>query len=220
MSTSVTLKAESRTGTGKGPARQLRRAGKVPAIIYGGGATPEMIAIDFKEVKHQLDVNARFFSTIFELDVGGSKARVLAREAQLHPVTDVPLHVDFIRAEKGAKVEVPVAVHFTNEDKSTGLRNGGVLNIVRHEVELICPADAIPEHLVVDLQGYDIGDSIHISAVTLPSGVELAIHDRDFTVASIVPPTVPTAQEEEEVAAVAEAQSSEAASETSDDDNG
>ncbi|SNB62808.1 LSU ribosomal protein L25P [Arboricoccus pini] len=217
MSASVTLNAQSRTATGKGPARQLRRAGKVPAIIYGGGAAPEMIAIDFKEIKHQLDINARFFSTIFELDVNGSKASVLAREAQLHPVTDVPLHVDFIRAEKGAKVDVPVAVHFVNEDKSKGLRNGGVLNIVRHEVQLTCPADAIPEHLVVDLEGYDIGDSIHISAVALPAGVELAIHDLDFTVASVVPPTVPTAQDEEEVAAVAEAQSSEAASETSDD---
>ena len=145
-----------------------------------------------------------------------TRARGLAREAQLHPVTDVPVHVDFLRAERGAKVEVPVAVHFMNEEEAPGLRAGGVLNIVRHEIELICPADAIPEHLTVDLKGYEIGDSIHISAVALPANVELTITDRDFTIASIVPPTVAPVEEEEPEAAAAET-SEEGEAETSED---
>jgi large subunit ribosomal protein L25 len=190
MAETITLVAERRERFGKGPARALRREGKVPAIIYGGSEEPLRIALPFKEVKRQVASNPRFFTSILELDFGGEKARVLPREAQLHPVTDDPLHVDFLRAERGATVHVEVPVRFINEDQCPGLRRGGVLNIVRRELDLICPAEAIPGEIAVDLTGYDIGTSIHISQVTLPEGVRPTITDRDFTVASIVPPTV------------------------------
>ena len=183
------LPAERREKTGKGPARQLRREGKLPAIVYGGKGEPMQVTLPLKETKRELGTNPRFFSTVFELDFGGEKLKVLPREAQLHPVTDDPLHVDFLRAEVGAVVTVEVPVRFAHEDQSPGIKRGGVLNIVRRTVELLCPADAIPGELVVDLAGREIGDSIHISHVTLPEGVRPTITDRDFTICSIVPPT-------------------------------
>jgi large subunit ribosomal protein L25 len=186
--------AERRERSGKGPARQLRREHKIPAIIYGGDKEPLRIAMPLKEVKLELSKNPRFFSTVFELDFGGERLKVLPREAQLHPVSDDPLHVDFLRAEQGAVIHVDVPVRFVHEDRSPGIKRGGVLNIVRRTLELICPADAIPGEIVVDLAGREIGDSIHISHVTLPAGVRSAITDRDFTIGSIVPPTVVTEQ--------------------------
>ncbi len=189
MAENLTFTAERRERAGKGPARALRRQGKVPGIIYGGHEEPLRVALPFKEMKHVIATNPRFFTSVIELDFGDGKARVLPREAQLHPVTDDPLHVDFIRAEAGAKVTVAVPVRFVHDDRSPGLRRGGVLNIVRREVELSCPADAIPTVLIFDLAGFDIGDSIHISNTTLPEGVRPTITDRDFTVASIVPPS-------------------------------
>ncbi|MFO1038694.1 MAG: 50S ribosomal protein L25/general stress protein Ctc [Geminicoccaceae bacterium] len=201
MKSSNSLPAERRERSGKGPARALRRAGKVPGIIYGGNAEPERIALPLKELKLAIGTNARFFSTVFELDFGDGKARVLPREAQLHPLSDEPLHVDFFRAEVGAVVTVDVPVEFTKQDQSPGIKRGGALNIVRREVELLCPADAIPSRLVVDLSGTEIGDSIHISQINLPEGVKPTITDRDFTICSIVPPT--TATEEAPAAAAA-----------------
>jgi len=186
------FQAEKREKTGKGPARQLRRENKIPAIIYGGQGEPLQIAMPIKEISLALSKNPRFFSTVFELDFGNEKLRVLPREAQLHPVTDLPLHVDFLRAEQGALIHVDVPVRFVHEEQSPGLKRGGVLNIVRRSLELVCPADAIPGEIVIDLAGREIGDSIHISHITLPEGVKSAITDRDFTICSIVPPTVAT----------------------------
>ncbi len=182
------LKAEPRERTGKGGARALRRAGKIPAIVYGGGAEPLKIALDAKEVQRLLQ-QPRFFATVVDIEIDGRIEHVLPREAQLHPVTDRPLHLDFVRAAAGARVTVLVPVRFVNETVCPGLKRGGVLNIVRREVELVCPADAIPAEIVADLSGFDIGDSVHIRDVTLPQGVRPTITDRDFTIASIVPPT-------------------------------
>lgn len=187
--------AETRDRHGKGPARALRRAGRVPAIVYGGSGEPMPVTLPFKELMLELGSNPRFFSTVFELDFGDRKLKVLPREAQLHPVTDNPMHVDFLRAEVGATVTVDVPVRFVHEDQSPGMKRGGVLNIVRRTVELLCPADAIPGELVVDLAGREIGDSVHISHVALPEGVRPTITDRDFTICSIVPPTVVVEEE-------------------------
>ena len=192
--TTITFAAERRERAGKGPARALRRAGKVPAIVYGGGEEHLQVAVGLKELKRQLTTNPRFLSTVVELDLGDTRIRALAREAQLHPVTDDPIHVDFLRAAAGATITVGVPVRFVNEARSPGLKGGGVLNIVRREVDLICPADAIPAEIVADLSGLEVGDSLHFHVVTLPPGVRAAITDRDFTLASVRPPSV----EEEE----------------------
>jgi large subunit ribosomal protein L25 len=189
MAETITFAAERRESAGTGPARALRRAGKIPAIVYGGHEEPLQVALTFKEVRRQVTTNARFFSSVVELDLDGEKVRVLPREAQLHPVTDDPLHVDFMRAEAGALVTVGVPVRFVNEQQAPGLKRGGVLNIVRREVELLCPADRIPAEIVADLSGLDINESLHISAVQLPEGVRPTITDRDFTIASIKPPS-------------------------------
>jgi large subunit ribosomal protein L25 len=191
MSDILTLSAEARSNHGKGPARALRRAGKVPAIIYGPGGEPEMCALVQNDL-NKVAGKRSFFNQLVELDFGdGRKVRVLPREAQYHPVTSEPLHVDFYRAGEHATVVVEVPVVFLNEANSPGLKVGGTLNIVRRAIEVQAPADAIPDHLEVDLAGRDIGDSVHISHVTLPQGVKPTITDRDFTICSIVPPTVP-----------------------------
>ena len=202
MSETMVFAAEKRTKGGRGPARALRRDGKVPAIVYGGKEEPLMLAVGAKEIKRQLSTNPRFFSSLFELDVDGEKLRVLPREAQLHPVSDDPLHLDFIRAAAGARVIVEVPVVFRNEAASPGLKRGGVLNIVRREIELSCPVESIPAQLVVDLTGLDINASVHISHIALPEGVRPTITDRDFTVCGITPPT----KGEAEAAAGAEAE--------------
>jgi large subunit ribosomal protein L25 len=183
-----TMQAQPRERTGKGGARAVRREGRIPAIVYGGGAPPRKISLDAKETIRLLQ-QPRFFATVMDLEIDGAVEHVLPREAQLHPVTDRPLHLDFVRAAAGARVAVAVPVRFTNEATSPGLKRGGVLNIVRREVELICPADAIPAELVADLSGFDIGESVHIRHIALPEGVRPVIADRDFTIASIVPPT-------------------------------
>jgi large subunit ribosomal protein L25 len=188
----TTFPAERREKAGKGPARALRRAGRVPAIVYGGSGEPQRISLPLKELKRELNMNPRFFSTVFDLDFGGETLKVLPREAQLHPVSDDPLHVDFLRAEVGAVITVEVPVRFVHEDQSPGLKRGGVLNIVRRTLELVCPADAIPGEIPIDLAGREIGDSVHISHISLPPGVKPTITDRDFTICSIVPPTVVT----------------------------
>jgi large subunit ribosomal protein L25 len=185
----ITLAAEARDRVGKGAARATRRAGRVPAVIYGDKKEPVAISLDPKPLT-RVFLRGGFLSHLVDLALDGATHRTLPRDVQLDPVTDAILHVDFVRVGAGTRTHVDVAVHFENQDKSPGLKRGGVLNIVRHEVELICAADAIPDRLVVDVTGYDIGDSIHISAVTLPEGTAPAIADRDFTIATIVPPTV------------------------------
>jgi large subunit ribosomal protein L25 len=184
MSEPYELKAEARDRVGKGSARAVRRNGQVPAVIYGEKQPPLAIALSYKEIYYKIH-GGGFMTTVATIDVGGRKIRVLPKDYQLDPVRDFPLHVDFLRVGRGTEVNVAVPVHFVNEEDSPGLKRGGVLNIVRHEVELHCPADAIPESLTFDVSGLEIGDSIHISAITLPAGVRPVIADRDFTVATI-----------------------------------
>ena len=185
---SYELKAEAREGVGKGSARLVRRNGKIPAVIYGDKQPPLPIAVDYKELYYKIH-GGGFMTTIATIDVDGKKVQVLPKDYQLDPVRDVPLHVDFLRVGKDTIVTVSIPVHFENEEKSPGIKRGGVLNIVRHEVEFHCPADAIPDAITIDLTGAEIGDSIHISAVTLPAGVKPAIADRDFTIATLVAPS-------------------------------
>ena len=181
---SYELKAERRDRVGKGAARELRRNGNVPAVIYGDKKDPLPIALSRKEVTLRLHAGG-FMTTLATIDVGGEKIQVLPKDYQADPVRDFITHVDFLRIGKGSRVVVEIPVHFMNEDDSPGLKRGGVLNIVRHEVEVDCPATAIPDAFEIDLTGLDIGDSIHISHVTLPEGVTPTITDRDFTIATI-----------------------------------
>lgn len=199
MSEVHSLGAQPRARAGKGAARQTRREGRVPGVIYGNKQEPVMISVDPTELTRELH-KPGFFATLFDLELEGTKHRVLPRDVQFDPVTDRPIHVDFLRVAADTKVHVNVPVVFLNEAASPGLKRGGVLNIVRHEIELICAADRIPHELTVDLTGLDIGDSIHISAIKLPEDVTPAITDRDFTVATIV---APSAQKGEAEAAAA-----------------
>jgi large subunit ribosomal protein L25 len=202
MSEMRELTAQTRSGTGKGPAYQTRQKGLIPAVIYGGGGTPENVAVD----RHALELHAltgTFLTTLFMLDVDGKKTRVIPREVQLDPVSDRPVHVDFMRLPKGAQLRLAIPVRFKGQESSPGIKRGGVLNIVRHEVELFCPAENIPSFIEADLSELDIHDTLHISAFTLPEGVRPVIHDRDFTVASIVAPT--SIIEEQKAAAAAAA---------------
>jgi large subunit ribosomal protein L25 len=180
----TTLSAERRLRAGKGAARATRRMGRVPGIIYGGDRDPMMISLDPRELSRALTKRG-FLAMVVEVRVDDDVHRTLPRDVQYHPATDEPLHVDFMRVGVDTRVTVTVPVAFINPEMSIGLRRGGILNIVRHGIALICQVDNIPEQLVVDLNGLDIGDSVHISAVTLPPGSRLAITDRDFTIASI-----------------------------------
>ena len=192
------LQAEVRERVGKGSARATRREGRVPAVVYGLGQAPTTISLAFNHVLKEVNTG-RFANTIYDLQIGKDTERVIPRDVQYDVVNDFPIHVDFLRISRDTKVAVNVAVHFANEDDAPGLKRGGVLNIVRHEVELSCPADSIPEEIVIDLAGLDIGDSVHISSVSLPEGVESTITDRDFTIATIAAPSGGADDEEEVV---------------------
>lgn len=178
------IEATARPRAGKGAARAVRREGKIPAVIYGDKKEPQTIALDYPALVKLLN-RGGFLSSVFDIKVNGQSNRVLPRDIQFDPVKDLPIHIDFQRVSGGGSIRVAVPVQFLNEETCPGLKRGGVLNIVRHEVEVNCPADAIPAHLDVDLGAADIGDSIHISAVTLPAGVEPTITDRDFTIVTI-----------------------------------
>jgi large subunit ribosomal protein L25 len=191
-----TMAAERRAQGGKGTARAARRAGQVPAVIYGNREEPVMITVERRVLERGLH-DPNFFIHLLDLEIDGSKHRVLPRDAQFHPVTDVPLHVDFLRFDATRKLNVEVPVTFENEEECPGIRQGGVLNVVRHAIEVVCTADRIPDGFTIDLTGLDVGDSIHASAITLPEGVEFTIDDRDFTIATIAAPTVMTAEDEE-----------------------
>lgn len=193
--TTDALETEPRSGFGKGAARALRRAGRLPGVIYGSTGESSSFSLDYRAVERRY-LTGSFLSTPLDLSIGGEVVRVLPKQVQLHPVRDDLLHVDFLRLDKGAIIAVEVPVHFLNEEESPGLKRGGVLNVVRHTVELNCPADAIPEFIEVNLAGAEIGDSIHISAVQLPEKVTPVIRDRDFTIAGVVAPAVmPEAEE-------------------------
>jgi len=180
----TTLNAEPRVQAGKGAARAMRRAGRVPGIIYGDDKEPVMISLEPRELSRAL-ANRGFFATLIDVKVDGTVHRTLPRDVQLHPATDAPMHVDFMRVGGHAQVTVTVPVVFVNPEMSPGIRRGGILNIVRHGIELSCPVDNIPDQLVVELNGLEIGDSIHISRVIVPEGCRPTIAERDFTIASI-----------------------------------
>jgi large subunit ribosomal protein L25 len=184
MSELISLKATARPRAGKGAARQARRDGNVPAVIYGNQETPETINLEYNELWKQV-LKGHFTSTAIELDVEGKKHIVLARDVQVDPVRDTPLHVDFQRVGKDGVIRVSIPVRFTNEAASPGLKRGGVLNIVRHDVEVFCPYDKIPRFFEINLEGMEIGRSIHISAVAMPEGITPVIKNRDFTIATI-----------------------------------
>lgn len=197
MSDVVTLAAEVRGRSGKGGARETRRAGHIPAVIYGNKQEPLSVAVDALEIGKLLR-RPGFMTHVFELDVkGGTKERVLPRAVQNDPVTGQPLHVDFMRFSASSRVEVEVAVRFENEAKAPGLKKGGVLNVVLHTIALECNPDSIPESIVVDLAGLELGDVVHLDALTLPPGVALAEADAQAPVASITAPTSEVVAEEE-----------------------
>lgn len=207
MSTDNTLKAQLRDRVGKGASRELRRNKLVPAVIYGDNKDPLPIALDSKEMSMRLHAGG-FMITVFNIEVDGGSHRVLAKDYQLDPVKDFIQHIDFFRLTKGATIVVEIPVHFENEEESPGISRGGVLNIVRHTIEVECRASAIPEGLTGDLTGLEIGDSLNISAITLPEGVKPTIDDRDFTIATIAAPAVlgeePTDEEAPEVEIIGE----------------
>ena len=187
MSDMTTISASERERVGKGSARAARRAGLVPAVIYGDKKDPVGITMEAREITkivHQPGI----FGRLLEIDVAGTKSTVLTRDIQFHPVSDFVMHLDFLRVSQNATVAVAVPVEFINEDKCPGIKIGGVLNVVRYEVELNCPATAIPEKITIDLHDVKIGDSIHISAISLPEGVSPTITNRDFTVATLASP--------------------------------
>jgi len=188
MSDVIALSAQTRDRVGKGSARAARRAGLIPAVIYGDKKDPVSVTLNERALTKLLH-QPGFFSTLVDLDVDGKKHSVLARDVQLHPVTDRPEHVDFLRVSATSTITVEVPVEFINEDECPGLKVGGVLNIVRHEVEVSCRPDQMPSSLTLDLSGWNVGDSIHISAIALPEGVTPTITDRDFTVATIAAPS-------------------------------
>jgi large subunit ribosomal protein L25 len=185
MAEAIELKAWARARTGKGGARASRREGRIPGIVYGAKTTPQTIDVDYKSIYNQLHTG-HFQSTIYTLDMEGAKTRVIPRDVQLDPIRDFPIHVDFMRVSKDAMVTVEVPVRFLNEAASPGIKRGGILNVVRHEIQVRCPADAIPEHFDVDLTGLEIHDAVHISAIPMPEGVRPTTTERDFTVATIV----------------------------------
>ena len=216
MSDSITLAAETRDRVGKGASRALRRDGRVPAVIYGQNKEPTSIHLEEKALMKAL-MTGHFMNSVIMV----SGERTLPKDVTFHPVTDRPVHVDFLRIGEHTEVTVAVPVVFADEDECPGIKRGnGVLNVTRHEIELIVDAADIPSEITISLKGREIGDSIHISDVTLPKGAKPAIDDRDFAIATIVPPTVPTAQDEALEAEVAETQAAEAAAEAEATDAG
>jgi len=197
MRESYELAGTRRERVGKGAARALRREAKLPAVIYGDKKDPISVALPYKEV-NLLIHGGGFTATVGVINVDGKKHQVIAKDYQLDPVRDFPMHVDFLRVSKDDTLTVNIPVHFLNEDTAPGLKEGGVLNVVRHEVELNCPADAIPEFLELDLGSAELGDTLNISSIKLPDGAEPTITDRDFVIATIAAPAALKSDEEEE----------------------
>ncbi len=189
MSNSIALKVESRERAGKGSSRAARRAGRIPAVVYGNKKDPEMITVAMNDIVRLLN-RGGFMTNVYEVEVGGKTQKVLPRDLQLDPVLDFPIHIDFLRLGKGTTVNIEVPVHFVGEEDSPGITQGGVLNVVRHRVELNCPADNIPSEIVISIAAMEVGDSVHVSQVTLPEGTTPTITDRDFTIVTMAAPTV------------------------------
>jgi large subunit ribosomal protein L25 len=205
MAKAVSLKAEARDGQGKGAARSVRRQGLVPAVVYGDKQEPTLVSLRYGDLLPHVNTG-RFTATLVDLDIAGRTVRVIPRDVQFEPVRDFIIHVDFLRLGKDARIRVEVPVHFRNHEASPGLKAGGVLNIVRHEIEFYCPADSIPEEIVVDLTGLHIGQSVHVSQVKLPEGAQPTIADRDFTIATIASAAAIPVEEEVEAEAPAAAE--------------
>ena len=199
MSEQLTLPAETRERAGKGASRALRRDGRVPCVIYGDKKEPVAFHVEEKLLAKMLSTG-HFMNSVIMIDIKGTPNRTLPKDVQFHPVSSRPIHVDFLRIGEHSQVHVNVPVRFDNEEASPGLKRGGVLNIIQHDLELICDAAEIPDEIHIDLTGLDIGDSIHISEVQLPKGSKSAIEDRDFTVATVVAPSAMKAEEAEEAA--------------------
>lgn len=210
MSDALTLPAEARERAGKGASRALRREGRVPAVIYGGKEEPTTIHVEGKELMRQL-MTGHFMNSIVMVEIGGKKVRAIPKDVTFHPVNDRPIHADFLRLSKDSKIEVAIPVVFINEELSPGLKKGGVLNIVRHELDLVCEADKIPSEIEIDVTGKDVGDSLHISEVALPEGSASAITDRDYTIATLVAPSALKKAEGDTAAEGEEAEGGEAA---------
>lgn len=203
MAKSPVIDATSREGVGKGAARAARRDGYVPGVVYGDGKDPVAINIKHNELLKALKAG-KFLSTLINLKVDGKDTRVICRGVQRDVVKDLPIHADFLRLSPRSRINLMIPVEFENENVAPGLRKGGVLTVVRNEVELKVRADAIPDHITVDLTGLDIGDTVKISDVTLPAGTQATITDRDFMIANISAPSALAAEEEEEAAEVEE----------------
>lgn len=204
------LNVQERDRAGKGAARATRREGLVPGVIYGDNKEPTLISMTPRDLFVEMH-KPGFATKVFEITVGKNTQRAMAQDVQMHPVRDVPIHVDFRRIGKNTVVTVEVPVQMINEDASPGIKQGGVVNVVRHTIEVRARPDALPEQFVIDLTGLDVGDSVHISAITMPEGVAPTITDRDFTVITLAAPTVATAAEDEEDAEAAEGEAAEAA---------
>tara|TARA_R100001244_G_scaffold96522_4_gene72227 strand:- start:2473 stop:3144 length:672 start_codon:yes stop_codon:yes gene_type:complete len=196
MSDQLSITAEPRERAGKGASRALRREGRVPAVIYGDKKEAVAIHVEARALNKLLGTG-HFMNSLVQVEVNGEKTRTLPKDVAFDPVTDRPLHVDFFRLAKGAKVQVNIPVVFINEEDSPGLKRGGVMNVVRHELDLMCDADHIPDQIEIDVTGLEIGDSIHISNITLPAGSESAITDRDFTIAGVTAPSALKSSDDE-----------------------
>lgn len=209
MSDQLTLSAEARTSAGKGASRQLRREGRIPCVVYGAGEAPTGIHVEEKALMRVLHTG-HFMNSVVMVDVGGAQLRTLPKDVAFHPVTDRPMHVDFLRIGEHSRVTVNVPVHFANEEASPGIERGGVLNIVMHDLELTCDAAEIPDQILIDLTGKDVGDSIHISEVVLPVGAVSTLGETD-TIATIVAPSAMQSSDDEAEAEAAAAESAAAA---------
>jgi len=203
MSEQLTLPAEARQRAGKGASRALRRDGRVPAVIYGEKKEALSIHVEEKLLTKMLSTG-HFMNSVIMVDVGGKPNRTLPKDVQFHPVSSRPIHVDFVRIGEHAQVTVNIPVRFVDEEEAPGLKRGGVLNVVRHELELVCDAAKIPGEIVISLAGLEIGDAVHISNVDLPGGAKPTIEDRDFTVATVIAPSAMKAEEEEAAAPAAD----------------
>ena len=196
----IILNVEVRDESGTGAARAVRREGKVPGVLYGGGKAPVSIAVKSNEFRKAL-YTGKLLGHLVTLKFGDESQPVIAKDVQFHPVTDEPVHFDLYRVDEHQKVRISVPVHFTNQEASPGIKRGGTLNVNLHELEVMALADSIPEEFIVDLTGLDIGDTVRAADITLPKGVELSLHDREATVASIATSSAMTAAEADETPA-------------------
>ena len=185
MANNHVMQAQVKEKSGKGTARELRRNGFIPAVIYGVGSEPEHLAVSARDLGAALRLG-HFFTTTQEVEIGGKKTKVLAREIQRHPVSEVPMHIDFIRYNAKQMMHVNVMTKVIGEDTCPGIKLGGVLQLIETDIEVVCRADSIPSEIVIDISGLNIGESIHLSSLTLPEGVKAAVTDRDLTIASII----------------------------------